>query len=63
MTTPPILGQTLTHKLQQEVPTHPRARGHRCGQPTQSDDFGEAPHSAQSGVFPEASADAGQPSS
>ena len=39
------------------------AGGHRCGQPTQSDDFGEAPHSAQSGVFPEASADAGQPSS
>ena len=60
---PLILGWTLTHKLQQEAPTHLRAQRHRCGQPTQTGDFGEAPPSAQSGVFPEASGGAGQPSS
>lgn len=60
---PLFLGWTLTHKLQQEAPTHLRARGHRCGQPTQTGDFGEAPPSAQSGVFPEASGGAGQPRS
>ena len=60
---PLILGWTLTHKLQQEAPTHLRAHRRRCGQPTQTGDFGEAPPSAQSGVYPEASGVAGQPSS